>query len=329
MLRFAFLLIVSLHWGLLTGCSDLDSTPDASTGGTGGAGIMDPAPTTKSITLGCTNNLSPDVSVLRWDLTVDPGPIVGGQPFGAVFSGVAVFDELLLDAAQGQMLGGYKRSNVLGTRATVHVRSGVAPDAMDVVLTNEPIQRTCTYDNLGRTGPDAGPFPSCSEANDNPDGSNADCTGLGSVPDPENVCGQFITIPTSNDCAPGGLCESKNKTGAGSQCALNGFCVSGPLEAALEAAHEAYGYLAADSGAVLFGWDDESTGAEIDQSGGPNRGKWILPPTVLDEPGPNSFRGTLGGNIPAALDCTMGDGTPTALRRTEDSELIAFPIQTP
>jgi hypothetical protein len=289
---------------------------------------MDPEPQTETIRLGCTNNLTSDLSLVDWDLTVDPGPIVGGQAFGAVLSGLARFDEPLLDAAQGQVLGGYKKSRVFALQATVHVRSGVAAEAADVVLTQEPIQPTCKYDDQGNMGPDDGPFPTCSDAHDNPDGSNADCTGLGGVPNPENVCGQFVTvpIPTSNECGPGELCESKGKTGPGSQCALNGFCVSGPLEVELQATYE--GYLAADSGAVLFGWDDQSTGAVVDQSGA-NRGSWILPPVVLDEPGPNSLRGTIGGSIEAALDCTMGEGTATVLWPTEDSRLVYFQIATP
>ncbi|MGB8223347.1 MAG: hypothetical protein WCF10_12255 [Polyangiales bacterium] len=329
MFRFAWFLLLSVELGMLAGCSDLGSDP--STGGTGGDGgewFDDPPAITTGLYLGCTNNLSSDLFVVSWDLTVDPGPIVQGQAFGATFSGVAVLDELLLDGVLGRVPGGYRRSIVLGVRATVHARSGVAPDAMDVVLTNEPIPRSCAYDRGGHTGPDApGPFPACSEADDNPDGSNEGCTGLGGGPDPANVCAQFVTIPTSNDCDPGGLCENKGKTGPGSQCDLNRFCVSGPLPLQLEAAYE--GYLADESGTVLFGWDDESTGAELDPSGGPDGGKWILPPSVFDEPGPNSLRGLLPGNIPAALDCTMGDGVTTVLRRTPDSQLISFPIQTP
>ncbi len=331
MLRLAFLLVLSLTLQALAGCSDVGSTPDPSAGGTGGDGgewFMDPPAQTGGLTLGCTNNLTSEIRIVRWDLTVDPGPIVAGRAFGAVLSGLMVFNEELLDEAQAFVPGGYKRSNLLGVQATVHVRSGVAADAMDVVLTNEPMQRSCTYDESGDIGPDAGPFSLCYEANDNPDGSNEDCTGLGGMPDPQNPCGQFITLRTSKQCGPGELCESKGKTGPGSQCDLNGFCVSDQLEVRLQAAH-VQGYLAADSGAVLFGWDDESTGAYIDQSGGPNRETVILPPTIADDPGPNSFRATIGAGILAALDCTMAEGTRTALTRTPESELISFSIQQP
>jgi hypothetical protein len=327
MVRFALLYVLSLTLGSFAGCSDVGSTTDNSTGGTGGGvWVMDPAPAEKAISLGCRNDVNPNVTFHSWRLTVDPGPIVGGQPFVARLSGVAVLDEPMLDGAQEAVPGGYKRAELLGLQATVHVRSGVSADATDVVLTHEPIQRTCKYGSGGNIDPDAGSFPSCSEANDNPDGSNNDCTGLGGMPDPENVCGLFLTTPTSNECDPGGLCETKGKTGPGSQCDLNGFCVTGPVELELEATDEVY--LAADSGTVLFGWDDESTGAVLDQSGDPNDASWSLPPAVFAEPGPNSIRAVLGQSIPASLDCTMGESAGTVVKRTRDALLISFPIQT-
>ncbi len=336
MFRFVVTLVVFLTLELLTACSDLGSAncPEGdelckageSTGGTDGEGFVDPPPKTKTITLGCTNDLTPDVAVVGWDLTVDPGPIVGGEAFGAHFHGLAVFDESLLDASEDLVAGGYKRSNLLGLRATVLVRAGVTSEAREVVLTPEPIQRTCTYDNNGSNGPDAGPFPTCSEANDNPDGSNEDCTGLGGVPGPENQCGEFTVLTTSSDCAAGGTCDNLGKAGPGSQCAQFGFCVSGPLEVVLEG--EVDGYLAAGSGNVLFGWDDENTGVEIDESGGPNDGAYILPPAVFEEPlGPNSFRALLSGSVALTFECTMAAGT-TRLTLTPDSDLISFPIQT-
>ena len=337
MLRFALLLWVSVSLVSLLACSDLGSAscPEgealddggciASSGGTGGDGLVDPPPQTKSITLGCTSSTAPPGMsfIVIWDLTVDPGPIVGGEAFGAVFRGLMVLDEILLDETLELVEGGYKRTNILELQATVHVRSG-ASEAMDVVLTNEPIQRTCTYDNSGNTGVDAGPFPPCAQENDNPeDGSNTDCTGLGGMPDPENPCGQFNDIPTSDECAPGGRCEDKGKTGPGSQCEFYEFCVDDRGALVLEGSVE--GYVAAGSGNVLFGWDDESTGAVVDEANG---GIWDLPPAVFEEPtGPNGFRVLLGGSVEAAFECTMGTGI-TRSRPTPPSDLISFPIQT-
>ena len=346
MFRVVLTLMVSLTLALLAACSDLGSNGcregevlddgsckvDPSSGGTNGGRFDDPDPKTRPMTLGCTNNRTLEVSVLTWDLTVDPGPIVGGEAFGALFHGLAVFDETLLDAGQGVVPGGYKRSALLELKATVLVRAGVTSEPREVVLTPEPTQQTCTYNESGSIGPEAGPFRTCAKANDNPDGSNDDCTGLGGVPDPENPCGDFNVLTTSSDCDPGGECDTLDD-GSGvknGQCAANGFCVTGPLEVVLEGAVE--GFLADGAGNVLFGWEDENTGAVIDDSGGPNDGAFILPPAVFDAPpGPNGFRTLLLGDDPVsvevAFECTMGVGT-TRLTPTPPSDLISFVIQT-
>ena len=329
MLRFAFLWMVPLTLVWPTGCSDLTDASGAA--GTGG-GLVDPLPKIRPIKLGCTNNETAFVSDLTWDLTVDPGPIIGGEPFAARLSGVVATDAFVLGQSQTLVTGGYKRSILLDLQATVHVRGGVISDAVgdnDVLLTNQPIPRTCTYDGSGRTGLDAGPdFPPCSQDNDNPDGSNEDCTALGGGPDPMNGCHQFVTIPTSDECSPGGECESIGQTGTGSQCAARGFCVTGPLEVALTEVLTSYE--AAPSGTVVFGWDDESTGAVEDSSGGPNQGTLILPLAVFGEPGPNSISLLLGADTEVALECTMGTSAGgLRVRRTPDDELIRFTIHAP
>ena len=336
MFRIVLTLIASLTLALLAACSDLGATgcregevlddagceADPTNGGT----FNDPTPKTRPITLGCINNITGAVSIATWNLTVDPGPIVSGEAFGALFHGLAVVDQTLLDDSQGLVPGGYKRINLLGLSATVLVRAGVTSEPREAVLTPEPIQRTCTYDESGSTGPEAGPFRPCDEANDHPNGSNGDCTGLGGGPDPENLCGEFYVLTTSNDCTPDGICDGLGKTGSESQCALSGFCVSGPLEIVLEGAVE--GYLADGAGNVLFGWDDENTGAVIDDSGGANDGAYILPPAVFDEPvGPNGFRSLIPGADPVAFECTMAVGT-SRLTPTPDTDLISFAIQT-
>lgn len=336
MFRFAVTLVMFLTLALLAACSDLgsDGCPDGtefcgmdgSTGGVDGEMFVDRGPKTKTITLGCTNTGTDEVFIMSWDLTVDPGPIVGGEAFGALFHGLAVFDDDLLDLGQAQF-GGYKRSNMLELQATVLVRAGVTSEVREVVLKPEPIEQTCTYDNNGSNGPDAGPFSRCSKANDNPDGSNEDCTGFGGMADPANLCGEFTTLTTSSDCDPGGTCDDLGKTGPGSQCVQNGFCVSGPLKIVLEG--EVEGYLAAGAGSVLFGWDDENTGAVIDESGGPNGGAYILPEAVFDAPsGPNAFRALIPGAVPLAFECTMAVGPPARLTPTPDTDLISFEIQT-
>jgi hypothetical protein len=282
------------------------------------------------IKLGCTNTANAVVSEVTWNLTVDPRPIIGGKVFAARLGGVVVVDAFLLGQAQTLVERGYKRSVVLDVRATVHVRRGVISDEVgdtDVLLTNEPIPRSCAYDSSGRTGLDAGPdFPTCSRDHDNPDGSNEDCRGLGGEPDPLNGCHPFMTIPTSEECSPGELCETLGHTGVDSQCAARGFCVTGPLEIPLAEVHTSYA--ATPSGTVLFGWDDESTGAVEESSGGPSQGTLVLPPAVFDEPGPNGFRLVLGGEREVALECTMGTVAGGArVRPVPNEELIRFTIQ--
>jgi hypothetical protein len=335
MLRLVLNLLVSAVVVSLGGCSDLGSEacPQGEVELDGicvplpsSALFADPPPVKMTIDLGCTNDVDTEIRVLRWDLTVDPGPIVGGEAFGAIFSGEFRLDEFTLD--QGQTgLGLNKRSNNIDLRATVHVRGGVTSEVRDVVLTNQPGGETCAFDNNGNADPTAGPsFPTCSPVNDAEDGSNSDCTGLGGMPDPRNVCGQFIPLPTEDDCD---ICAELNKA---DQCASNGFCITGDLKIPLKGPEEVY--IAAGAGQVLFGWDDQSTDAILDDTTRPDDPMWILTTPDFDaEPGPNGFRirvsyHTVDNGIPIAFECTMASGTPGLLRPTPDSALISFPIQT-
>lgn len=321
-----------------TACSDLSSNGATCTNGTSmvdggcppigeGTTFFDPPPKSKAIRLACMNNLTTTPFTAAWELTVDPGPIIAGEPFGALFRGVIIVDEFLLDEAQVEpQLTGYKRSNVLNINATVHARRGLAEhghNGGDVTLTPAHIAWTCTYDQTGNRLGD-GPFPSCDPLNDNGDGSNDDCVG-GGGPSPENRCGQFTTIPTSDDCRPGGTCEVLNKAG---QCFLSGFCVTGPQEVPLEAAVE--GYVAASSGSVLFGWDDASTDAVVLDGLGADEGRLQIPQPTFEEPaGPNGWRILVQSPsriVEAAYECTMATSGSNP-RLLDDEDLIAFEIR--
>ena len=298
-------------------------------------------PVTKTVDVRCT--LAPDPRQesgepfeLEWELTVEPGPILAGQRFGAGFSGRMVFTRTFLNGAEvvlGELLSlEFKRLAFLRAQATVHVRKGATgPDA---ILMPEPIPTTCTYDDNGKTGPLAGPaFPACSQTNDNPDGSNDDCIGLAGTPFPENRCLPFVTLETSDDCAPDGVCDGLGETGPGSPCEVNGFCVTEEVSIPLALEGSDKAYTADTSGNVLFGWHDQ--GIEV-REGGPNKGTWILPPPrFLDPLGPNGIRMLLGG-VPFAFECAMGvlsrgpDGVDSAdllASPTPDYLLISFPIQ--
>ena len=236
MQRSTYILFVFCTLSWVGGCSDLGSTVcDKGEVSVDGACMKpdiddrfaDPPSRTKTLTLACTNDQTPDPSAAGWELTVDPGPIVGGEAFGAVFGGTLVVDESLLDESLALVPSGYTRVRIHDLRATVHVRSGIASANADVALRNQPIQTTCAYDKRGRDGPLADPqFPPCSTAKDdeNGSGSNADCTGLGGVPDPRNPCGQFVSLPFSTDCE---LCANEGKA---AQCADLGFCITDNFE---------------------------------------------------------------------------------------------------
>jgi hypothetical protein len=272
------------------------------------------------VTVACMNNQDETVvSILDWQLLVSVAkPIESGERFSATLDGVALFDEAFLDDAQPFFAGGVKEIDLVDLNATVHVRSGTTGDD-DVVLTVEAIPYQC---ERVRT--------SCDPANDLPSvpgrRGNTDCQPESAT----NPCGRFLLLPISSNCDPGGLCASLGKTGPDSQCELNAFCITGDLRIQLE---EARGqYTASTQGDVFFGWDDESTGATI-QQGGPNDGTWNLPAAVYENPtGPNGLRLTVGG-IPVALECTMGVGSTDApdflSSPSPDSALVRLPIQAP
>jgi hypothetical protein len=272
--------------------------------------------------LGCV--LSPSegsgVAYLTWVLTVKPTQITSGDRFGADFEGLAVFTPGVLNTGQN-LLGGFRRVAVVDLKATVQVRKGAMATGPEPVLTLAPIPRTCTYDDNGNTGPDAGSeFPPCSQENDNEDRSNEDCTGLGGEPNPLNRCLQFIEIPTSDDCTETGVCAELGETGPDGACE-NGFCVDEALEISLEA--DSSNYIADTSGSVLFGWADQGI-ALLDV--GPNRGAYD-PMAMRRNFGEGIARSgvdMLIKGVPTALECIMGVNS-----RGPDGVLISCPIQEP
>ncbi len=109
--------------------------------GAGGGGV-DPDPESAELTVGCTNNVTADISILPFTLNVDPGPIGGGASVPTEFGGTAVFSEVFLDAAQGAVPGGVTQADLVNLAATVQIRTGGTLDGT-VTLTNEPIPTTC------------------------------------------------------------------------------------------------------------------------------------------------------------------------------------------
>jgi len=314
--------MMSLMAGTLGACASLDATPPVD-GGTGGTGLP-------PVTVACTNDVTPDISLLDWELGVSADPIKSGEPFTATLDGFAVFGEAFLDAAQDSFPGlGVREVNVVELNATVLVRTGASGSV--VVLTLDPTELPYQCER-SKTACD----PEHDVLGDPPDPpglrANTDCEPVSVA----NVCGRFVDLPISMECDPDGTCDKKGKAVTpDSQCEVNGFCVTDGVKLPLQAVPAAQ-YTASDQEKVLFGWDDQNTGATELEEGGPDDGTWILPPAVYDKPaGPNGIRVTVRG-APVALECTMGvdcmgdlgTGCVSALSSpTPDSALVALPIE--
>jgi len=285
----------------------------------------------------CTNSVTTAQSPFPFTLSVNNVPaIIGGQGFAADFDGIGVFPEFFLDAAQGVVPGGVSVAELVDIVSTVQIRSGAS--GADVPL-----------------GPDLasldpGPTRLCNFPPDQTCTANGDCLG-GVCEDPINLA----DLPTSTECGAGGLCDSLGKTGAGSQCDLNGFCVTGDLIIEFEAAS---GSFTADaSGEVLFGWADQNVpGLVLCPAAAPActqpfmpDGCYDLPSAVFGNPTePIGIRVNASGlfvpiqcamAVPGGI-CASGEGcisdadcsTPPCTETTDvacptpDSDLISCPI---
>jgi hypothetical protein len=298
MIRSYLSVVALLCLAAAVGCSTSDEATGGSggagggTGGSGGSGGSGgPGTQSKVITLGCTNSVTDDVSILPFELIVTADSVTASEPFTALLDGVAEFSEVFLDAAQAVVPGGVTSANLVDIAVTVHVRSGATGD--DVILGAPPLDYTCALDSS----------KSCDPANDEAsipgDRANADCTpGLRFDP-----CGRFIEVPTSTDEAECTALDEGDSTTKQDQWAQNGFCVTGPLPLELEAQEASY--TAGDAGSVLFGWDDVNTGATIEDDG-----SYALPDAVYytDADGLNTAPVGLRVNasgVAVALQCTM------------------------
>ena len=300
-------------------------------GGSGGGGGQAPSEgvQAKGITLGCSNNITIDVSILTGELQVDSGPITASQEFVATLSGTESFPEVFLDAAQSVVPGGVRVAQLVDSKTIVQVRSGATEvngdggiDGVTLVpdlATLEPgatsfcdfsqgtcsttTATLCTLDAECPAGETCTGFigdgvnnKPCDQADDNADGSNPAC--LPALPDGP-VCQDpviLVAVPTSEDCAAGGECDQLDKA---VQCMLNQFCVTGDLEIALEAKEQTY--MAEASGSVLFGWADQGlTGPTLDAA----TGLYTLPQTSLGEPLEQGLQ-ILAGALGVKVGCVM------------------------
>ena len=272
---------------------------------------------TRTLSLGCTQNVTGDVAMVDLELTVTADPLTGGTTVPVHYAGVFRFPEVFLDGAQPTVPGGILEGDLIDAQGTVHVRSGAT--AADSTLSS-PVPAgpgTCVLP-LGTT---------CDPANDLPSipglRSNTDCVPTGTF----NPCQHVVAFPTSFDCSPGGTCELLGKT---TQCQTNGFCITGDLLIPLDGVDSTVDVDA--SGLVSFGWDDQSTGATLNPDG-----TYDLPLFAFTDPlGPNGIKLNASG-LAVALQCTMAvpsDGplgpvppVPGQSSPAPDFSLLQFPIQ--
>jgi hypothetical protein len=260
--------------------------------------------------VGCTNNITTDVTILPWILNASPSAIVSGQPVTVDYGGALVFAEAFIDQSLAAVAG-LGMIELVDAVATAVPRAGLTGPA--VALSAAPVPLTC--------GSGANVGLPCITAADCPPGA------------PFVVCGQFIPIPIIDGAADAcAACNAINATKA-AQCAINGYCVApGGLSIPLQSATETY--TADASGQVLIGFDDLSTGATVAANGTYN-----LPAASFPAPAtPNGAR-VIAEFLQIALQCTMAvdsggpDGpvppVPDQASPTPDSRLLQFPILIP
>ena len=196
---------------------------------------------TKGIPVTCVGPDAPQTT-LPFDLTIATTPIVGGadpRAFTAELSGSILYPEAALDALQFAVPGGAQGVFLSYSRLHVTVRAGTSgPDVLlsfDETATPNTPTRFCLLP--------AGQV--CT--------SDADCIAGCNAPVP------VVDVPTSSDCTAGGVCDSLGKTGAGSQCEANDYCVTGDLPLAVGA--QTATYVPDASGVVVFDWAVGSGGS--------------------------------------------------------------------
>jgi hypothetical protein len=230
--------------------------------GEGGMGGMAGAPgmacnETKTVSVGCTNNVTTAQSPFPYQLTVDvPLGISAGAAFSATLDGVGFFPEFFLDAAQGVVCGGLRTAQLVDFVSTVQVRSGATgadvPLGIDLTTLSPGETRFCN-------------FPT-----DQTCTANGDCLGgvcnapillqdlpvLEGIPGSAGGCDANTSLCPIPGPPPDCDCSACDALGApkDAQCSDNGFCQNGSL--VIQMQDEVGNYTAAASGNVLFGWSD-------------------------------------------------------------------------
>ncbi|MGB9341423.1 MAG: hypothetical protein WCB63_19440, partial [Polyangiales bacterium] len=231
-----------------------------------------------------------------------------GASFTADASGVGAFPKFFLDAAQGTVPGGVRSAVVEGFNVTVELSNGTG----QILLQADPSGITPGLTQFCQ-------YPSSTVCT-----QNSDCI----VP-PCNAPVLLAGVPLSEDCGPGGFCESIGQgtaDGATAQCNITSppsFCVTGDLLVPLFAPGGPQAVTAGAAGNVSFGWAVDpatttcgagSTSPRCATNGGtlPD-GALVLPASVYGDPvgnpasiGLNGIRLNVANALFVALQCSAG-----------------------
>jgi hypothetical protein len=283
--------------------------------------------------VGCTGNVASDVSILSFELTVDPGVVIAGAGFLADITGIASLTESFLDVAQAAVPGGVREVQLISLAATAEV-GGTATGA-DVELNEDPSALASQCDLTGTL---------CDPANDVPGNGNTDCIPQGSFnnclqgfaqlpvidgtpnsaggctpPVPDCDCSACLALDAGSGCTSGLDCVKEG------QCLTNGFCVAGDLPLPLNTVTGSY---TAGASGTDFTYDwVQPYGIDVD-------GTILLPAAVFaDPPAPVGVRMSPGGLF-AARQCAGavdsggpdGVGVPDKASPTPVANKITFTV---
>jgi hypothetical protein len=235
--------------------------------------------------VGCTTSGSTEVSILPFELTAEPGPLVSGAAVSVDYTGLALLEKSpFLDAALG-LFPGLTHVSLTALNATVQVRAGLT--GPDVVLNADPSSLVvecsisaapCTVDTDCpgvMFGEFCGAFADlpvtwfCDNNSTNigdgsvdPGGGQGICNNVNRLCTTDADCGGTpgTCDPNCDDaCLTGGVCDVLGGV-ALTQCLANGYCLIGdlplPLNTVIGAAYTAdvVPSSAAGVGAVKIGW---------------------------------------------------------------------------
>jgi len=273
---------------------------------------IDPPATVLSMTLGCTNNLTTNISVLPWELSADPDQVVDGQASAITYTGIANFTESFLDAGLGAVPGLSEAALAPGNRggATIVPKAGlIGGDAAGLEIEPAPIPTTCSG------GMNAG--GACTV--------DSECPPIGYF-----SCLEIVQIPVLD--GTGDSCAACNAIGApkDTQCAENGYCIDGDLPIPLDTVVGNYTAVA-NPDDVLIGWD------ETNQLGLATDGTYLIDVVSFGDPWQPGGLRVLVGILQISLTCVMavdsggpdGVGVPDLASPTPNSALLTMPIQLP